>query len=186
MSLSTRFRNFTFKKTLKACYLALSNSGGCIDHLNEAVKKFPISWVKDVGDADVIFVSGMVSRVQVPVLKDVFKKLVKPYFLIRIGKCFGPLNSRIENPSSNDAIDERVDDFFPFDDAIDGCPPSVQAIYDKLETFLTYLDTTPEMTRTLDKRVGKKVLQEEPEDVIPPGGDVLPGLEPDGTSGEQG
>jgi hypothetical protein len=66
-------------------------------------------------------------------------------------------NKRFEDPSLNYAISDMAKKFFPINLSIDGCPPSVDEIVSKLETFINYLDLTPEISKTLDEKLDKSV-----------------------------
>lgn len=146
-------KNAVFGRTLKGYYLDLASGGGCLEYLVEALSGLPIEMVETPQQADLIFVSGVISKAMAPKLKGIIPELTKPYFIIKIGKCLDKLNKSFENPAQNVAIDVKSEKILPADLVIDGCPPSAKEIFDKLETFITYIDTTPTIGKTLDKRI---------------------------------
>jgi Ni,Fe-hydrogenase III small subunit len=151
-------KNAIFQHAIKAYYLPLADcGGGCLENLVKAVERLQVEWVNTPKHADLIIISGVITNAIWPRLKDVFASLSKPFFVIRIGQCLGKLNRRFEDPQQNYAIPETVKKFFPINLFIDGCPPTVDDIANKLETFINYLDLTPEITKTLDEKLDKAI-----------------------------
>jgi Ni,Fe-hydrogenase III small subunit len=154
----TMSKNAIFQHALNAYYLPLADcGGGCLENLIQAVERLPVEWVNKPKHADIIFISGVITNAIWPQLKDVFSGLSKPFFLVRIGQCMGNMNKKFEDAQQNYAIPETVKKFFPINLFIDGCPPTVDEMVDKLETFLNYLDLTPEITKTLDEKLDKAI-----------------------------
>ncbi|MHA1682154.1 MAG: hypothetical protein ACTSUE_14550 [Promethearchaeota archaeon] len=150
-------KNKIYVNTLKVYFLALGNCGGCMDRLVTAMKRFPVKWISDPGQADIIFVAGVLNAAFVDKTREIFHNLNKPYFIIKVGSCMGELNKAFENPKENYAVHEKTTKFIPIDLEINGCPPSSDEIESRMESFLLYFDLTPELTRTLDKRIDKGV-----------------------------
>ena len=154
----SKLSNWVYKKTLKAYILPLAGCGGCDAPLEEALSRLPVKLVTTHEQADLIFFSGVITTDLASALKKVFATLAKPFFIIQIGQCMGKLNKSFENPDTNYAVYQKNKKFFPIDKVIGGCPPTADEIFDSLETFLTYLDIAPEITKTLTKRIDKTVL----------------------------
>ncbi|MFX0102954.1 MAG: hypothetical protein ACFFCS_25530 [Candidatus Hodarchaeota archaeon] len=146
-------KNAIFGGTLKGYYLDLASSGGCLENLMSAISDLPVEMVNAPQQADLIFVSGVISKAMAVKLKGIIPTLSRPFFIIKIGKCLGKFNKQFENPGENPSIAERSEKYIPIDLVIEGCPPGKSVIFDKLETFITYIDTTPTIGKTLDKKI---------------------------------
>ena len=155
-----RLKNNAFTRSLKGYHLVLADCGdGCASQLRSALEKLPVEMVETPRHADIVFVSGILTHALLPRVKVMFQGLSKPYFTVKVGTCMGALNKAFEDPSKNYAIGARLKTFLPFDLVIEGCPPSDDAIFNKIETLITYMDITPEISVTLDKRVDKGVFE---------------------------
>lgn len=154
----TLSKNAIFRRTLEAYILPIAEcGGGCYENLAKAIDRLPIRLVNNSKHADVVFVAGVITHAAAPRLKEEFTGLSKPCFIIKIGACMGKSNKAFENPSQNYAVAEAAKKFFPFRLTIDGCPPSVDEIVSKMESFINYLDLTPEISRTLDEKIDKTI-----------------------------
>nr|MDO8117459.1 hypothetical protein [Candidatus Sigynarchaeota archaeon] len=152
-----KMKNALFRKTLKGFYLPLADCGGCLENLLVALRDIPIQLVNLPQQADIVFISGVISRGSAGRVKELFNSIPKPHFVIQIGQCMGKLNNKFENPRDNYAISDKVKNVLPVTETIDGCPPSPELIASKLETIVTYLDTTPVISRTLDEKLDKNI-----------------------------
>ncbi|MHA1372211.1 MAG: hypothetical protein ACTSWN_02715 [Promethearchaeota archaeon] len=144
-------------KTVKAYLLALSDCGGCINHLMAAIKHVPIELVQNPYHADFILIYGVLTSALESKIKDLFKYLSPPYLIIRIGRCLDEFNSSFEDPASNPLIPSNCDDFFPILETIDGCPPSIDKIKNTLNAYVSKFDITPTLNKTLDDKIKKGV-----------------------------
>ncbi|MBD3185474.1 hypothetical protein GF325_01495 [Candidatus Bathyarchaeota archaeon] len=147
-------------KTLKAYYLALAGCNGCLPPLKRALNHLPITLVREPHEADIIFVTGLLTKASIDFCKRLFKGLVQPYSVIRIGTCLAETAPGFLKPETNSALAARMDKFFPIEMEIKGCPPSAKDIIDRLETFLAYFDITPEITKMIEKRLDRQVFDE--------------------------
>ncbi len=152
-------KNAVFRRTLKGYYLPLADCGGCLENLLVALRDVPIQLVNLPQQADVVFISGVLSKASALKIKEMFLGISKPYFIIQIGQCMGKLNQKFENAEENYAILEKIKNTFSVTETIDGCPPSPELIASKLETFVTYLDTTPVISRTLGEKMDENVFK---------------------------
>ena len=153
-------KNAIFRKSLEGYVLPLADcGGGCYENLVKAIAQLPIGikLVNNSKHADVVFIAGIITHAAAPRLKEEFAGLSKPCFIVKIGSCMGKANKRFEEPSQNYAVNETTKKFFPINLAVDGCPPSVDDIISKLETFINYLDLTPEISKTLDGKLDKSI-----------------------------
>ncbi|MHA1793071.1 MAG: hypothetical protein ACTSVI_10535 [Promethearchaeota archaeon] len=155
MSISYNFKNAMFRSSLKVYNMVLAGCGGCQKHLYSALSKLPIELVSNPQVADIILVSGVITRSISDKVKIHLKKTSKPCFFIRIGKCLDKINKSFEDPGKNYSISEKVSKIIHFDLEIKGCPPTEEKIFDELERFIKYLDLTPEITTTLEKKLNQ-------------------------------
>lgn len=154
----SKAKNAIFTRNLSWHHLVLADcGGGCHARLVAAMERLRLPMVNQPHVADLIFVSGVVTGSIVQNLKDVFKGIPKPFFTVRVGTCMGPLNKEFEDPAKNYAVHDKLAKFLPFDLVIEGCPPSSDEIFDKVETLVTYMDVTPEISVSLDKKLDKGV-----------------------------
>ncbi|MEX2681872.1 MAG: hypothetical protein Q6373_009735 [Candidatus Sigynarchaeota archaeon] len=151
-------KNAIFRGTLEAYILPLADcGGGCYENLAKAIERLPIRLVNNSKHADIVFIAGIITHAAAARLKEEFTGLSKPCFVIRVGACMGKANKSFENPSQNYAVSETIKKFFPVHSAIEGCPPQVDEIVSKMETFINYLDLTPEISKTLDEKLDKSI-----------------------------
>jgi Ni,Fe-hydrogenase III small subunit len=151
-------KNAIFQKSLKGYIMPLADcGGGCYEQLVKAIEQLPIQLVNNSRQADLVFISGVIPHAAAARLKDEFAGLSKPCFIIKIGTCMNKANKRFEDPARNYAVSETTKKFFPLNLAIDGCPPAAEEIVSKLETFINYLDLTPEISKTLDEKIDKAI-----------------------------
>jgi Ni,Fe-hydrogenase III small subunit len=152
-----KLQNIVYSRTLKGYYLSLADCGACLDNLKEAIARLPVEWTNVPQHADLVFMSGVISTALGAKLKQAFNSFSKPFFIIKIGGCMGPMNKIFEDPANNYAVLERAKKFFPIDLLIEGCPPTVDEIYDKLESFITFIDLTPTISKTLERKMDKGI-----------------------------
>jgi len=152
-------KNAIFRRTLEGYILPLADcGGGCYENLAKAIDKLgSIRLVNNSKHADIVFIAGVITHAAAPRLKEEFAALSKPCFVVKVGACMGKANKTFENPAQNYAVSETTKKFFPIRLAIEGCPPSVDEIVSKMETFINYLDLTPDISKTLDEKIDKSI-----------------------------
>ncbi len=151
-------KNAIFRRTLEGYILPLADcGGGCYENLAKAIDRLPIRLVNNSKHADVVFIAGIITHAAAPRLKEEFLALSKPCFVVKVGACMGKANKAFENPAQNFAVSETTKKFFPIKATIEGCPPSVDEIVSKMESFINYLDLTPEISKTLDEKLDKSI-----------------------------
>ncbi len=150
----TMSKNAIYKRTLKGYYLPLADcGGGCLESLSKALEKLPIELVNIPKQADIVFISGVITKSTAPRLRDVLSGLSKPFFTVKIGACMAQLNKKFEDPQYNYAIHDNTKKFFSIKQSIEGCPPSAEDIISKLESYFKYIDLTPDIAKTLEDKL---------------------------------
>ena len=74
--------------------------------------------------ADVLIVSGWVSKKSVPMLKTLYQQMAEPKYVISMGSCANSGGIHSESPM----IVRGVDQFLPVDVYCPGCPPRPEAL----------------------------------------------------------
>ncbi|MCK4326446.1 NADH-quinone oxidoreductase subunit NuoB [bacterium] len=88
------------------------------------IERFGMVKVGSIRHADVLLVTGAVSRKAGPRLKRLYEQAPKPCFVVAIGSC--ALGQGIFKGSYN--MPEPVDKYIPVDAYIPGCPPKPEAM----------------------------------------------------------
>ena len=121
------------KALKKSLWVFHFNSGSCnncdieiLDCLTPKydLERFGIKLIGSIRHADVMLVTGAVSRQAAPRLKNLYHQAPKPLIVIAVGSC--GCSGGIFNPSYN--IIGPVDEIIPVDAYIPGCPPKPEAI----------------------------------------------------------
>lgn len=88
------------------------------------LERFGILLVGSIRHADVLLVTGAVSRKAAPRLKKLYEQAPKPCLVVAIGSC--ALGQGIFKGSYN--MPQPVDKYIPVDAYIPGCPPKPEAM----------------------------------------------------------
>ena len=121
------------KALKKSLWVFHFNSGSCnncdieiLDCLTPKfdLERFGIKLIGSIRHADVMLVTGPVTRQAAPRLKRLYEQAAKPVFVIALGAC--GCSGGIFSPSYN--IIGPVDEIIPVDAYIPGCPPKPEAI----------------------------------------------------------
>lgn len=161
MTSQEKLKRRVFSSMIKAYHLVLSGCDGCTGPLHEALRALGIQVVSTPRQADLLIVSGVLTGGLAPVLKDIFATMPRPYFVVRVGKCMGDLNSEFENPAVNYAIHETLEKYLPIQETIEGCPPLAVDIERKLARFIEDLEISPELEDALEDALDKGVFKAE-------------------------
>jgi Ni,Fe-hydrogenase III small subunit len=118
------------KKSLWVFHLSCGSCNNCdieiLDCLTPRfdVERFGIKLVGSIRHADVLLVTGIVTRKVLPRLKRLYEQAPKPIVVIAVGVC--PCSGGIFAQSYNMA--GPLDKIIPVDAYIPGCPPKPEAI----------------------------------------------------------
>ena len=117
----------------KSLWLFHFNAGSCnncdielLDCLTPKfdLERFGIKKIASIRHADVMVVTGFVSKQAAPRLKRIYEQAPKPVIVIALGTC--ALTGGVFAPSYHMA--GPVDNIIPVDAYIPGCPPKPEAI----------------------------------------------------------
>ncbi len=88
------------------------------------LERFGIKLIGSIRHADVLMVTGIITKQALPRLKRLYEQAPKPLIVIALGTC--PCTGGIFAPSYNMA--GPLDSIIPVDAYIPGCPPKPEAI----------------------------------------------------------
>ncbi len=92
------------------------------------VERFGILLAASIRHADVLLVTGAVSRMAAPMLKKLWEQAPKPCFVVAVGGC--ACSQIIFKGSYN--MPKGVDEIIPVHAYIPGCPPKPEAMIDAI------------------------------------------------------
>jgi len=117
----------------KSPWVTFFNSGGCNGCILETlaivtprydIERFGCVWKTSARHADILLVTGPVTRQSLPRLKRVYDQMSENKKVIGIGIC--PINGGPFRGSYN--IKHSLKDVIPVDKQVEGCPPRPEAI----------------------------------------------------------
>ena len=117
----------------KSLYVFHVSSGSCnncdievLDCLTPRfdIERFGMLLAGSIMHADVLLVTGSANRKCIPRIKQVYKQMPKPCFVVAIGECALSRGMFIESYNCPLPIDKII----PVDIYIPGCPPKPEAI----------------------------------------------------------
>ena len=88
------------------------------------IERFGMLLAASIRHADVLLVTGAVSRMAAPMLKKLYEQAPKPCFVVAVGGC--ACSQIIFKGSYN--MPRGVDEIIPVDAYIPGCPPKPEAM----------------------------------------------------------
>ena len=125
-----KLKDLALTKSLWVFHLATGSCNNCdieiLDLLTPRfdVERFGILLVGSIRHADVLLVTGAVSRKAASRLKRLYEQAPKPCLVVAIGSC--ALGQGIFKGSYN--MPQPVDKYIPVDAYIPGCPPKPEAM----------------------------------------------------------
>jgi Ni,Fe-hydrogenase III small subunit len=97
------------------------------------VERFGIQLIASARHADVLLITGAMSRKSVPIMKKIYAQAPKPCLIIACGIC--ACSQHMFRDSYN--VLEPLDKILPVDLYIPGCPPKPEAIIDGIVKLIT-------------------------------------------------
>ena len=108
------------------CADEVLNASGCRYDL----ERFGCIPATDPHQADLLIVSGSVSKKAAPHLREIYDAMAEPKYVMAVGTCAN-CGGLFRTDSSYSVVD-GVDKIFPVDVYVPGCPPRPEAIMDGL------------------------------------------------------
>jgi len=137
-----KVKRWAFKRSL---WVFHCNTGGCngcdieiLDALTQKydLERFGIKLVGSPRHADVLLVTGPVTRKQAELLKRIYEQTPDPKFVVAIGTC------AVSGATFSGAYNVKggVDKVIPVHAYVVGCPPRPEAIIDAVATLIEKID----------------------------------------------
>jgi Ni,Fe-hydrogenase III small subunit len=132
-SLATRLRERigrTFRRSLQIRHLDVGSSNGCDGEINALLnpvydlQRFGIDFVASPRHADLLLVTGAVTRHLEPALWATYEATPEPKLVVAVGACACSGGVVANSYATAGGVDRRI----PVDVYIPGCPPRPQAI----------------------------------------------------------
>ena len=148
-SLATRLRERiarTFRRSLQIRHLDVGSSNGCDWEINALLnpvydlQRFGIDFVASPRQADLLLVTGAVTRHLEPALWATYEATPEPKLVVAVGACACSGGVVADSYATAGGVDRRI----PVDVYIPGCPPRPQAI---LHGLLLALDRREQKVR---------------------------------------
>ncbi len=117
----------------KSPWVSVYNSGGCNGCILETfalvtprydIERFGCVWKSSARHADVLLVTGAVSKQTIPRIKRIYSQMADDKKVIGVGICTktsGPFKGSYNCP-------KKLEEVIPVDRWVDGCPPRPEAI----------------------------------------------------------
>jgi membrane-bound hydrogenase subunit mbhJ len=100
------------------------------------VERFGIKLVGSVRHADVLLITGIMNQKVTPMVRRIYEQAPKPIFVVGVGSC--PMSGVCFKESYNATI--GVEEPFPFDMYIPGCPPKPEAMIEAVAKLMGVLN----------------------------------------------
>lgn len=94
------------------------------------VERFGCKRVLDPKKADLLIVSGSISKKAAPLLKEIYDQLEEPKYVMAVGSC--ACGGGLFHPTVSQATILAVHELFPVDVFVPACPPRPEAILNGL------------------------------------------------------
>jgi len=147
----------TFRRSLQIRHLDVGSSNGCDWEINALlnpvydVQRFGIDFVASPRHADLLLVTGPVTRHLEPALWATYEATPDPKLVVAVGACACSGGVVADSYATAGGVDRRL----PVDVYIPGCPPRPQAI---LHGLLLALDRREQKVRAIERTVDLPLL----------------------------
>jgi Ni,Fe-hydrogenase III small subunit len=141
-----------FRRSLQIRHLDVGSSNGCDWEINALLnpvydlQRFGIDFVASPRHADLLLVTGAVTRHLEPALWATYAATPDPKLVVAIGACAASGGVVGESYATAGGVDRRV----PVDVYVPGCPPRPQAI---LHGLLLALDRREQKVKAMDRTI---------------------------------
>ncbi len=142
----------TFRRSLQIRHLDVGSSNGCDWEINALlnpvydVQRFGIDFVASPRHADLLLVTGPVTRHLEPALWATYEATPEPRLVVAVGACACSGGVMLGSYATSGGVDQRL----PVDVYVPGCPPRPQAI---LHGLLLALDRRDQKVRASARTV---------------------------------
>ncbi|HTL13293.1 MAG TPA: NADH-quinone oxidoreductase subunit NuoB [Bdellovibrionota bacterium] len=134
--IATRMERFLgWARASSLWYLAI-RTGCCADELLETVgcrydlERFGCLPVEDPAQADLLIVTGLITRKAAPEIRQVYEAMLSPKYVLAVGAC-ACSGGAFKGPPADTTI-EGLHQILPVDVYVPGCPPRPEAIMNGL------------------------------------------------------
>ncbi|MCR8433747.1 MAG: NADH-quinone oxidoreductase subunit B family protein [Crenarchaeota archaeon] len=137
-----KLKRWAFKRSLWVFHVNTGGCNGCDIEIVDAltpkydIERFGIKLVPSPRHADVLLVTGPITKKQADLLKRIYEQTPDPKFVVAIGTC-ATSGATFEGAYN---VIGGVDKVIPVDAYVVGCPARPEAIIDAIATLIDKID----------------------------------------------